>query len=243
MTETIVANTTARLIARSTLTEADLAGMHQLLSHHFDGVTRGQFEADLMEKNWVILIERGDEVVGFTTILTYETTFSGGPVSVVYSGDTIVSPSAWNSSSLPRAWIESVASLRKLHPRGPYVWLLITSGFRTYRFLPVFWREFFPRYDMPTPAHWKAMMDHIAMERFGSQYDPQSGIVRLKNPQRLAESLAVVPQGRLDDPHIAFFTARNPGHADGDELVCLADLSPVQLTPAGQRMAAATPQW
>jgi hypothetical protein len=29
---------------------------------------------------------------------------------------------------------------------------------------------------------------------------------------------------------------RNPGHADGDELVCLAELSDANLTAAGRRM-------
>lgn len=241
MIETIA--TSARLIPRADLSGDEREEMYRLLSAHFNGVAREQFLGDLAEKNWAILIERAGALVGFTTILAYETQFEGEPISVIYSGDTIVAPQAWNSQTLPRAWIESVATLRREFPRGLYVWLLITSGFRTYRFLPVFWQTFFPRHDCPPPPQWKRLMEHLARGRFGEQYHSDKGIVKLKHPQRLNDQLTGIPPGRGDDPHVAFFARQNPGHADGDELVCLTALSPENLTPAGRRMASTFPQW
>ena len=44
---------------------------------------------------------------------------------------------------------------------------------------------------------------------------------------------------RLRDPQVAFFARMNPGHARGDELACLTELSRANLTRAGQRMVAA----
>jgi hypothetical protein len=237
------AATTTRLLPRSDLTRADLAAMQRLLDRHFEGVTPEQFRRDLDEKNWAILIERAGCLVGFTTLLAYETQFRDEPVSVIYSGDTIVAPEAWNSSALPRAWIEAVAGLRRLYPRGQYVWLLITSGFRTYRLLPVFWRDFYPRCDSPTPSEWLDLMSHLAAERFGPAYDSRAGIVRLHAPQRLRGALVEVPTGRRDDWHVEFFLSRNPGHPSGDELVCVTELAPENLTPAGRRMASACPRW
>ena len=76
---------------------------------------------------------------------------------MVYSGDTIVAPEAWGTTALARGWITAVNQLRERYPRGKYFWLLLTSGFRTYRFLPVFWREFFPRYDATTPTEHQAL--------------------------------------------------------------------------------------
>ena len=46
--------------------------MFELLSEHFDGVTRSQFKKDLAGKNWVILLERDTRLVGFSTLLAYE---------------------------------------------------------------------------------------------------------------------------------------------------------------------------
>jgi len=40
----------------------------------------------------------------------------------------------------------------------------------------------------------------------------------------------------MDDPHVAFFVRRNPGHARGDELACLCELNESNLTRAGRRM-------
>ena len=217
--------------------------MHSLLSRHFDGVTSYQFQQDLAEKNWIVLIERDNKLVGFTTILAYETSFEGMPVSVVYSGDTIVAPEAWNTATLPRSWIDSVIRLRNLYPHGPYVWLLLTSGFRTYRFLPVFWREFFPRFDCETPDYWNRLRSHLAAERFGKQYCSETGIVRFSKPQMLRGSLAQVPSGRTDDPHVAFFATNNPGYSEGDELVCLTELAPGNLTSAGRRMVGKRNNW
>jgi hypothetical protein len=245
MTQVIenVAATTGRLVSRAELANDDLSAMYELLCQHFDGVTAGQFRCDIAEKNWVLLIERSERLVGFSTILAYETSFEGLPQSVIYSGDTIVAPEAWNSSTLPRAWIESVAKLRKIYSRGPYWWMLITSGFRTYRFLPLFWREFFPRFDAPTPAKYRALMDHLAAERFGQQYDPAAGIVRFANPQQLRGALSAIPVGRIEDPHVAFFASRNSGYVHGDEMVCLTELTPGNLTAAGRRMTAAIGSW
>jgi hypothetical protein len=235
--------TTTSLIARAELSSDQLAAMFELLTAHFEGVTREQFERDISEKNWAMLIERGGRLVGFTTILAYETKFGRDTVSVIYSGDTIVSPEAWNSSALPRGWIESVVKLRALYPRGWFYWLLITSGFRTYRLLPVFWQDFSPRYDEETGPLDKALLDHLAYQRFGDRYDLGRGIVRLAQPQRLRGVLAEVPAGRLDDPHVTYFLSRNPAHARGDELVCITELSPANLTAAGKRMAKAVPAW
>ena len=238
------APTTSRLVARAELSAGELSSMYALLDAHFEGVTEDQFRQDTQEKNWAVLIERGGRLVGFTMLLAYETHAGGaGPVSVIYSGDTIVAPEAWNTSALPRAWIESVAALRRHYRRGPYFWLLITSGFRTYRFLPLFWRRFHPSHDAHTPPDRQGLLDRLAAERFGDRYDPGTGVVRLAAPQRLRGGLAGIPQSRQADPHVAFFAARNPGHARGDELACLTELSPANLTPAGRRMAAVVPTW
>lgn len=210
--------------------------MFELLSKHFDGVTFSQFQKDLAEKNWVILLERDGRLVGFSTLLAYEVSFGDEPVSVIYSGDTIVSQEAWNSPALSRAWIACVRALRKSYPRGKYYWLLLTSGFRTYRFLPLFWRSFYPRFDAPVPTKQKKLLDFLAKERFGAQYDAESGIVRFTHPQRLRNDVNLFPAGKADDPHISYFLNRNPDYVLGDELVCLTELTDENLTPAGRRM-------
>jgi hypothetical protein len=120
----------------------------------------------------------------------------------------------------------------------PVYWLLISSGYKTYRFLTVFFKEFYPRYDQPTPLDIQALIDHLACERFGADYHPDPGIVRFQNGATpLRSGLAEVTEERLHDPHVAFYIERNSGHANGDELVCLTRVHPDNFTPAGRRMA------
>ena len=230
------AQSQSQVVARAQLTAEQRNEMFDLLTRHVEGVTRAQFEHDLVEKNWTILLKRGSRLVGFSTLLAYETSFDGEPVSVICSGDTIVAPEAWGSSTLARAWIACVRELRESYPLGKYYWLLLTSGFRTYRFLPVFWREFHPRFDRQMSPADQRLLRHLAHERFGTQYDPANGIVRFHRPQKLRSALATFPTGRIADPHVAFFLAHNAGHAQGDELVCLTELSDDNLTAAGRRM-------
>ena len=201
------------------VTDAEREAMFALMQEFFLGVCRGQFENDLAEKSHVILLEDAGVVRGFSTLLVRD--------GVVHSGDTIVHRDAWGSSALARTWLETIRELK------PEYWLLITSGFRTYRFLPVFWKEFWPRHDSPTSP---ALLDELARQRFGNQY--RAGIVRFAQPQVLRNGLKEIPSGRLADPHIQFFAQNNPGHAAGDELVCLCPLTAANQTPAGRRLVA-----
>ena len=228
---------TGSLLESHALAAEERDQMYALLDRHFSGVTREQFERDLAQKNWVLLLHAADALVGFSTMLVYETRVAeGAPVSVVCSGDTIVDPSAWSSAALPREWIAAVNRLRAAYPRGPYYWLLITSGFRTYRLLSTFWRTFYPRHDVATPSDQQSLLDLLARERFGERYDKTKGVVRFDRPQVLRPHLAGIAAERMTDPHVAFFAARNPGHASGDELACLCELDEENLTRAGRRM-------
>jgi hypothetical protein len=228
---------TGRLVPREELTASEREALFALLSAHFEGVTRDRFAADVAEKNWILLLEEDGRLRGFSTLRIYETHGPGGePLTVLYSGDTIVEQGAWASAALPKSWIAAVRALRERHPRGRLLWLLLTSGFRTYRFLPVFWRDFWPRPGSETPPEDCALLDHLARERFGALFDAAAGVVRFPEPQVLRAGFDAIPAGRLADPYVAFFLAQNPGWAQGDELVCLTELAEANLTPAGRRM-------
>lgn len=216
--------------------------MFTLLTRHFEGVTRNQFERDLDEKNWVIEIENQGRLIGFSTLLVKQEEFDGEALTAIYSGDTIVDPEGWKSPVLARTWIHAVNALRNEWPARRCIWLLLTSGFRTYRFLPVFWRAFHPRFDQASPPAIQRLLDHLATAQYGTHYEPSSGLVRFPHPQRLREQLQAVPAGRTADPHVAYFLSRNPRHAEGDELACLTEISESNLTPAGRRMVSAPPR-
>jgi len=226
-----------RLVARQALSQQQEQAMWSLFEKHFTDVAPQRFQEDLATKNWILLIENGDTgVVGFSTLLFEVIQLDGDPVSLVYSGDTIMDPSAWGSPILSRAWIHSVLHLNETYGKGRLWWLLLTSGFRTYRFLPLYYKEFFPCFDRQTPVKIARNMNLLAARQYSNEFDPNSGIVRFKQPQCLDAHLVQVPESRLKDPHVSFFLEKNPNHARGDELVCITEISRDNLTRAGLRM-------
>jgi hypothetical protein len=148
------------------------------------------------------------------------------PASTAIAAPAFTVPPA-PALSAPAAEVAAPGRRRRLY------WLLLTSGFRTYRFLPVFWRDFAPR---PGPGARHALLDALARERLGGRYLPELGVARLATPQVLARDLREVPTARRADPYVAFFLARNPGWEAGDELVCLTEIAEANLTAAGRRM-------
>mgnify|MGYP001595070906 CR=1 FL=1 len=229
----------SQVVARAALAPQEIGEMLDLFHEHFDGATLDLFKRDLSNKDWVILLRDAEHecIQGFSTIALYETAICGQRLSVVYSGDTIIRPSYWGTPELPRAWIKTVLA-KSAHMQQPLYWLLISSGYKTYRFLTVFYKEFYPRYDKPTPPEQQAILDHLAAERFGLDYRRDLGIVRFTNGATpLREGVAEVTVERLQDPYITFYVARNPGHAHGDELVCLTQIHTANFTAAGRRMA------
>lgn len=224
----------SQLVSITDLSDTDREAMYCLLRHHFSGVTPEVFNQDLADKNWVILIKNKERLKGFSTLRLYDAAVNGVPLSVVYSGDTIVDPSAWSSATLPRAWIQAINQLRS--PKKRLFWLLISSGFRTYRLLPTFWQTFYPRYDRPTPKTTKHLMNTLAKQQFGTAYDQKTGIVRFEHPQQLSPILGTVPPERRSEPHIHFFEQANPDHSKGDELVCITEICAENLTAVGRRM-------
>jgi hypothetical protein len=228
---------TSQAMPRAALSAAELEAMHALFTRYFAGSSAATFRRDLEQKNWVILLrDETGELRGFSTLLFYTTQAQGQTLSVVYSGDTIIQREYWGTPELPRSWIKTVLQVTADMPQ-PVYWLLISSGYKTYRFLSVFYKSFYPRCDTPTPPETQALMDQLAQERFGTDYDPARGVVRFADGATpLKEGVAEVDEERLRDPHIAFFVARNPGHIQGDELVCLTWIHPDNFTPAGRRM-------
>jgi len=230
---------TSLAIPRDDLSAKEIQAMFRVFSENFDGAALENFERDLSNKNWVILLRDAEtkELEGFSTLALYETQVNNQPLSVVYSGDTIIRREYWGTPELPRSWIHAVLE-KSVNMTQPLHWLLISSGYKTYRFLTVFYKEFYPRYDQTTPPEMQTIMEELAVQRFGAEYHCEEGVVRFKDGATpLRDGLADVTGERLHDPHVAFYISKNPGYVNGDELVCITRIHPDNFTSAGKRMA------
>lgn len=226
---------TGAVMPRERLTESDRDEMYTLLAAYFSGTDRGRFEADLREKEAVITLRDGGRIVGFTTFMRMTATVDGEPLVAFFSGDTIVAREYWGESVLSRTWGRTIVAEAERSGLPAY-WFLICSGYKTWRFLPVFFRQFFPNAVTPAPPRVRRILDMLAGAKFGCEYVRDEGVVRFRNPTPLRPGVADVTDQRRRDPRIVFFERMNPGHSRGDELVCLAEISRANLTRAGLRM-------
>lgn len=208
----------------------DVAAMQALMAAHYENADAERFMGDLAAKDRVILLRDGVTLCGFSTQVLFHHTFRGQTVRIVFSGDTIVAPSHWGSLALPVAWGRMMLDLLRDGPGEALYWLLTTKGFRTYRFLPVFFHAFVPRRDGDDPGL-RALRDSVAAARFGARYDPARGVLAAPaGAQRLRPGLGRIDASRRRDAHVAFFERANPHHARGDELVCLCRFEEPNLT-------------
>jgi hypothetical protein len=195
--------------------------MYALMETYFDRVTPTTFARDLAEKEWVILLRdtKTSSVCGFSTMMRVRAVANGELVTGLFSGDTIVDRDYWSESVLARVWSQHAFTVAASIRDSRTYWFLICSGYKTYRFLPVFFREFYPTFECETPPRATALMRALASSKYPHEYDAARGVVRPRRPAPLGEGVADVTPQRIRDPHVAFFVASNPGHVEGDELV------------------------
>lgn len=226
------------LIKRGALfTPSEVKELHRLHARFFVNSSWELFARDFTEKDWVIEIRNNDAVIGFSTIGVSETVWKDRPLVCLFSGDTIVDPAHWQANALIPAFGKFILYCNDTYPDTYIVWHLISKGYRTYRLLPVFFREYFPRPDIPTPDSVQELLDHLSNSRFDGQYDSASGIVSFDGAtDYLCDELAEVLESRRSNPHIRFFLERNSGYRRGDELSCLTDMARENLKPAALKM-------
>lgn len=233
-------NLTSEFTPVEVLTEDRVGRMFELMREHYENVRRTEFERDLAEKDCVIsLIDSATGALkGFTTLMAFEHECGGGRFQIVFSGDTIVHPDSWGSWELPKAFGRALISIRERRVDLPLYWMLISKGFRTYRFLPVFFKEFHPCHDRPTSPELQHLMDSLSQRKYPANYDRARGLIVFPDRcQKLRPDLGTVAEARVgSDPHIRYFLERNPGHSKGDELVCLARFGEDNLTPLIRRI-------
>jgi hypothetical protein len=215
------------IVRREALTELQRAQMIALMQLCYTGVSAERFARDLEEKQYVILLSqrRTGELVGFSTLRVTDDFMGGRPVELVYSGDTVIHPDHWGQKELQLQFVRFMAWRRLRRPTRPLLWLLLSGGYKTYLLSVNHFPRTLPRHDWLAPAERVSFLHELATRWFGSQYDASRGILRFEQQHyRVRDGVSPIDRAAAAHPHIAFFAERNPGHVDGDELVCLTEI-------------------
>lgn len=209
--------------------------MFELMGRYFEGLDRGHFEDDLNEKQWVVMLNNDGRLCGFSTLCATEDTVCGEPVRAFFSGDTIVDRDHWGSLALENAWAKFVFLHVAEDPGYRWFWFLICKGYRTFRYLPVYFKHYYPRPGHALPGFERRVLDQLAGKRFGDHYCAETGIIHAPLDYKLRPGVGDIADRELRNPAIAFFQEKNPHWRQGAELACLAELNASNLTPAASR--------
>jgi hypothetical protein len=232
----------ATVVAPHEMDRATRNDAFALFRAHYEGADQERFERDMAGKQRVILLrDRATGVLrGFSTVLYRPVRIRAREAMFVFSGDTVIDRSCWGQKILQSAFATLLFRLKLRHPGRPLYWFLISKGWRTYLLMANAFPRAVPRFDGPEAPELRAALDAVAAERFGAEYDAGAGVIRYATPhERVREGVAPVDAAVLANPHVRFFVERNPGHADGEELACLAEVRLRDLARVAGRIAGA----
>jgi hypothetical protein len=211
-------------VAIAALDEPTRASLWRLFSAYYDGVSEAAFTRDLLEKDGVLVArDAGGCVRGFSTYRRYDGVADGRRYTALFSGDTIMEPSFWGDGALHRAYFRLWLAIKAAAPAVPLYWFLISKGYKTYLLLTRNFPTHYPRWERATPRFERAVLAQLGGSKFGTAYHGQDGVVRWPGgAARLRAGVAPIDAALLTrDAAVRYFVARNPGHAEGDELCCL----------------------
>ncbi|MDF3019888.1 MAG: hypothetical protein K0Q92_1191 [Steroidobacteraceae bacterium] len=215
---------TTRVHATGELTPAQWNDIWVLTQEFFD-VERDHAEAELRKRQRIALFHMNDALLGMACIDVFEERFRGRRVTAIATGHVLIRENWRGRNLLQKLGWRTFLGERLRHPFRPIYWFFDTFSYKSYLLLPRNFRDFWPRYDRPTPADQAALIDTLAKHVYGPAWRVHLGTVARSGQKRMRETAAPLILGRDSDPHLEFFARANPGHADGDMLVCLCPLS------------------
>lgn len=207
------------------LTLREKQAMHGLMAKHYEAVSQERFDQDLTVKDEVLMLHDADgELRGFTT-LAWNPAGRFDEGDILFSGDTIIDRGCWGTQELVRAFCRRAGEWKTASGRRLF-WFLISKGHRTFLYLPLFARRFHPH---PEAAEdeWAMLAGKVATQLFGDCWKSAEGVIRFSASQgHLRDELV---NEREKNPWVRYFLERNPGHASGEELVCLTEMDESNL--------------
>jgi len=222
----------------SALTDGDFRRMLDLMWMHYDNVQHEKFSYDLAQKKGAILLRDDNGVIqGFTTYLIDSLRYESEDICLLFSGDTIVNEICWGQKELVKLFGMLMRRVLADHGGGKKIyWSLISKGYRTYLYLPLYFKQYYPHYEYVLERE-RGITSQYMAHRYGQQYDPNSNIIRHHPPaDKLKAQLCQVPHNKQTNPHVRYFIQQNPAYWNGDELACLAEVGYHNMTSIARRI-------
>lgn len=109
------------------------------------------------------------------------------------------------------------------HPFTPVYLAGKAFSYKSYMVMANSLREFYPRYDTPTPDFEKSIITDFGrgVATANEVFDETTGVLKRELSQ-IRGHVAHISEEELKNPHIRFFSEQNPGWASGHQMCCIA---------------------
>ena len=196
-----------------------------VLTQEFFDVEREYAEAELRQRQRIALFRMNGALLGMASIDVFPAEFRGRGITVISTAHVLLRENWRGRNLLQKLGWRIFLAERLRHPFQPIYWFFDTFSYKSYLLLPRNFRIFWPRHDQPTPEPQASLMDTLSAKVYGPAWRPAQGIVVRSGQKRMRETAAPLILAKDSEPDLEFFARSNPGHAEGDMLVCLCPLS------------------
>lgn len=208
------------------------------LTERYVDTARAHFEEKLLALPEVSLWRaRGGALVGLAGLDAYPVVWRGHTRIVIFTSSVVTDERFRGRNLVLRTGLRVLLREKLRRPWAAAYWLFDTFSYKSYLVLARNLREFWPRRGRATPPDILAFIDAVASNRYGPDWNRGTGVVRRSGYKRLLPATAPIDGTASSDPDVSFFEAANPGHREGDMLVCLAPLTAGNLLGAVRRVA------
>ncbi|HEX5459799.1 MAG TPA: hypothetical protein VFX20_07500 [Steroidobacteraceae bacterium] len=222
------------------LSRAELDEIWALTERYVD-TPRPHYERKLLELPEVSLWRaRGGALVGLAGLDAYPVTWQGRTRTVIFTSSVVTDERFRGRNLVLGTGLRVLWREKRRRPLAAAYWFFDTFSYKSYLVLARNLREFWPRRGRATPSDTLAFMDELASQRYGADWNRETGVVRRSGYKRLRPETAPIEGTASSDPDVSFFETANPGHRAGDMLVCLAPLTAGNLLGAIERVVART---
>jgi hypothetical protein len=196
-----------------------------VLTRTFFETERHHAEQKLKRRQRIVLFRAvpGRELIGIASIDIYPVLFHGRKLVAIHTSHVLLLETYRGRNLLQRVGFSTFWEVRMRYPLHRIYWFFDTFSYKSYLLLPRNFREYWPRHEHATPAWELGLMDYLATLIHRSAWRAERGIVVRSGQKRLQPDAA--PLHDAQSPELAFFEHMNPGHAEGDMLVCLCPLT------------------
>lgn len=219
----------------SSLTSAELEEIWTLTQRYID-TPRPHYETKLLALPEIGLWRvRGGGLAGLVSLDVHPVVWHGRTRIIIFTSSVVADERFRGRNLVLRTGLRLLLREKLRRPLAPAYWLFDTFSYKSYLLMARNLREFWPHREHRTPADIALFIDKLASERYGPDWNSGTGVVRRSGVKQLRAQTAPIEGALRSDPDVSFFAAANPGHREGDMLVCLAPLTASNLLGALRR--------